>query len=334
MTSANIKINPWGSIEWLMPKVGVTGWKGIFCSSFEPRCTAVAGWLSTSNMLGESVCLRIKDPESRFSKDIERVTDVHETVLSKHLKKRVEIIREDLLAEPGVWYKIINQLASCSEVSILLDISCLPKRVFLFAVKRLMSLPNVKDLVICYTRPEGYKEGQFTEDAEPPAALPGFARINESSGDSTVIVSVGYMAFNLAELLEQNRGKSLKFLFPFPPGSPGFRRSWKLLHELAPALDRQTEIKRIHAMDLFAALEWIRITCREAARNIDFIPLGPKPHALAMALAFPEFWDRSEILYSQPRLYHPNYSYGVLKNVRGLPDITAYCLKRNYLSFI
>lgn len=334
MTSPNTKINPWGNIEWLLPKMGVNQWKGVFCASFEPRCTAVAEWLSTSNFLGENICLRIKDPENRYSKEIESITDVHEAALARHLKKRIEIVQEDLLAEPGIWYKIVNQIASESEVSILLDISSLPKRVFLFAVKRLMSLPNVKDLVICYTRPEGYKEGQFTEDAEPPAALPGFGRINESSGDSTVIVSVGYMAFNLAELLEQNRGKSPKFIFPFPPGSPGFRRSWKLLHELAPALDRQTEIKRIHAMDLFAALEWIRVTCRETARNIDFIPLGPKPHALAMALAFPEFSDRSEILYSQPRLYHPNYSYGVLKNAKGIPDITAYCLRRNYVNCV
>jgi len=334
MNAPSTKINPWGNIEWLLPKIGVTEWKGIFCASFEPRCTAVADWLFEKNYLADSFCLRISDPENRFSQEIKKITDVHESFLKKHLDNRVDVISEHLLAEPSVWYKMINEMASEDEVSILLDVSSIPKRIFLFAVKRLMSLPNVKDLVICYTRPEGYKEGQFTEDAEPPAALPGFGRISQSSGDSTVIVSVGYMAFNLAELLEQNRGKSAKFIFPFPPGSPGFRRSWKLLHELAPALEGQTEIKRIHAMDMFAALDWIRITCRETTHNIDLIPLGPKPHALAMALAFPEFAERSEILYSQPRLYHPKYSYGVSRSPKGVPDITAYCLKRNYVGYV
>lgn len=334
MNSPNAKITPWGNIEWLLPKVGVNNWKGIFCASFEPRCVAVSDWLCGKNYLSDSVCLRIVDPENRFSQEISNITDVHELSLKRSLNDRVEVKKEHLLAEPSVWYKIINEMASEADVSVMLDISSLPKRVFLFAVKRLMSLPNVKDLVVCYTRPEGYKEGAFTEDAEPPAPLPGFGRINQTSGDSTVIVSVGYMAFNLAELLEQNRGKSAKFIFPFPPGSPGFRRGWKLLHELAPALERQVEIKRIHSMDMFAVLDWIRVTCREITHNIDFIPLGPKPHALAMALAFPEFSDRSEIIYSQPRLYHPNYSYGVSRIHKGTPDITAYCLKRNHISYV
>lgn len=328
------KLHPWGSIEWLLPKTGVTQWNGIFCASFEPRCTAVAEWLSARKITNDNFCLRISDPENRFSREIKNITDIHEKSIRSHLKNRVSVFNEELLSEASVWNKIINSITASPETSILLDISSLPKRVFLFAVKRLMSLPNVKDLVICYSRPEGYKEGQFTEDAEPPAALPGFGRLNQSTSDSTVLVSVGYMAFNLAELLEQNRGKTPKFIFPFPPSSPGFRRSWKLLHELAPALDRQTEIKRIHAMDMFAALEWIRTTCRETPNSIDLIPLGPKPHALAMALAFSEFEDRAEILYSQPRLYHPNYSHGILKNAEGIPNITAYCLKRNNISFI
>jgi len=334
MTSPQSKINPWGSAEWLLPKIGVTEWQGIFCASFEPRCTAVAEWLSKNSNINNNFCLRISDPENRFTDTINKITDVHENTIKKHLGNRVEIINADLLAEAGVWYKTINEIASTPSASLILDISALPKRFFLFAIKRLMKLPNVKDLVICYTRPEGYKEGQFTEDAEPPAALPGFSRIEQNESDSTVIISVGYMAFNLAELLEQNKIKFPKFIFPFPPSSPGFRRSWKLLHELAPNIERQTEIKRIHAMDMFAVLDWIRSICRENTHNIDFIPLGPKPHALAMALAFPEFEDRAEILYSQPRLYHPNYSHGILKNSSGTPEITSYCLKRNYINLI
>ncbi|HHH9367206.1 hypothetical protein ACM8AQ_23065 [Pseudomonas aeruginosa] len=334
MTTSAANIRPWGEIDWILPKVGARQWKGLFCASFEPRCTAVAEWLSDEENTQEHYCLKISDPDNRFTTEINKIIKTHEGKIAKSLTNRLEIIEASLLSEASVWNQIISNVASEPNSSILIDISSLPKRFFLFAIKRLLANQNVKDLVVCYTRPEGYKEGQLTEDAEPPAALPGFSRIESAGGDSTAVISVGYMAFNLAELLEQHRGKSPKFLFPFPPGSPGFRRSWALLHELAPNLEYQTEIKRIHAMDMFAALDWIRSIGKETAHNIDLIPLGPKPHALAMALAFPALGNRAEIIYSQPRLYHPDYSHGILKNPLGKPDITTYCLKRNHTNYV
>jgi hypothetical protein len=216
----------------------------------------------------------------------------------------------------------------------MLDISTMPKRVFLFLVKRLLSSPNVQDLIVCYARAERYKEGHLTEDAEPPAALPGYARVAEPSGEATLIVGVGYTAFNLGELLQQARGNDLKFLFPFPPGSPAFRRNWRLLHELLPNIPIKTEIQRLHAMDMFAALDWISTVGQQAKGRVNLIPLGPKPHALAMALAHRKIGDTAEILYSQPHTYHPEYSHGIAKTRDGLPDILAYCLRREYRDYV
>ena len=327
-------IRPWGDIDWILPKIGPRQWKGLLCASFEPRCTAVAEWLSAIDSSQTHCCLKISDPENRFTSETEKLTKLHEEKIKKLLNNKVDVIQAHLLSEASTWNHLISDLSSEENSSILLDISSLPKRFFLFAIKRLLVNQNVKDLIVCYTRPEGYKEGQLTEDAEPPSALPGFSRIEPASGDSTAIISVGYMAFNLAEVLEQHRGKSPKFLFPFPPGSPSFRRSWALLHNLAPNLEYHTEIKRIHAMDMFAALDWIKSVGNETTRNIDLIPLGPKPHVLAMALAFPTLGDRAEIIYAQPRLYHPDYSHGILRNSAGKPDIITYCLKRDHIDYV
>ncbi|WP_148290716.1 hypothetical protein [Sulfuricella denitrificans] len=273
--------------------------------------------------------LRITDPENRFTKELESNTDQNEReILALFKTSKVDYRVEKLLGEPSTWYQLARDASSTPGVSLLLDISAMPKRVFLFLVKQLLSSPNVQDLLVCYARPEGYKEGPLTEDAEPPAALPGFARVTETDGGATLIVGVGYTAFNLGELLQQARGNDLKFLFPFPPGSPAFRRNWRLLHELVPNIPIKTEIQRVHAMDMFAALDWITTVGKQATGTVDLIPLGPKPHALAMALAHRKIGDTAEILYSQPHTYSPDYSHGIAKTRDGRSHILAYCLRR------
>lgn len=327
------KIRPWGHINWLSEKFGAREWTGVFCASFEQRSLAAPQWLSQKDKSGIHHCLKIQDPIGRFTTEIDRLTKEHQTLMSNLFIHRPTIYEHDLLSLPGIWNDIAHQITSKKNISVLLDISCMPKRVFLFITKRLLHSENVKDLVITYTKPDHYKEGQLTEDALPPSALPGFIRERNEGSDSLTIVSVGYMAFNLGDLLERQRGRLVKFLFPFPPGSPGFRRSWKLLHELSQGMDIQTEIKRLDSMDMFAAVDWLNDIKPRHGGNIDLIPLGPKPHALAMGLAFPALGETAEISYSQPTLYHPDYSTGIKVSESGIPEIISYCLKRNHIKY-
>lgn len=326
-------IRPWGKLDWLMPKIGHRDWVALVCASFEPRCVAVPHWLSKSHK-GSHYCLNITDPENRYSSVIRQKTSEHERTIKGLIGNNLTITHEELLAPPGQWNALAQQLCSASDRSVMLDITCMPKRAFLFIVKRLLESNAIQDLVVCYTKPQGYKEGQLTEDALPPSAIPGFSRIENSDKEPTTIVSVGYMAFNLGDLLEQQKGKTARFLFPFPPGSPGFRRSWRLLHELSRGVPIQTEIKRIHSMDMFAALDWLKSVAGSSSGNIDMIPLGPKPHTLAMGLAFPEMGDSAEISYSQPKIYHPEYSQGISRDEVGNAEIYAYCLRRSGINYI
>lgn len=326
--------HPWGSVGWLVPRIGERQWTTISCASFEKRSVAVPQWISSAANIQEHFLLRIVDPESRFTADLESYTNQNQQEILKLLGAKVDFRTENLLSESSVWNRLACDASSRPGVSILLDISTMPKRVFLFLVKRLLSFSNVQDLVVCYAKAEGYKEGLLTEDAEPPAALPGYARVADEAGEATLIVGVGYTAFNVGELLQQARGNDLKFLFPFPPASPAFRRNWRLVHELLPNIPIRTEIQRLHAMDMFAALDWITAVGQQAKGGVNLIPLGPKPHALAMALAYRRIGDTAEILYSQPQTYHPEYSFGIAKTREGRPDILAYCLRREYRDYV
>ncbi|MDR3427366.1 hypothetical protein [Silvimonas sp.] len=326
-------IRPWGNVNWLMPRIGAREWSSACCTSFEPRCTAVSEWVSSNIRGGKHFVLRIDDPPNRFTDEIRTRTDYHQGKIFSALGKDVHLHISGLLDSPSLIHQFVRELDLVSG-SLVLDITAMPKRFFLFIVSRLLASKNLRDLVICYTRAEGYKEGLLTEDAEPPSALPGFARVSSDGGDTTMVVSVGYMAFNLTDLLEQARGRQLKFLFPFPPGSPGFRRNWDLLRKLIPNISIQTDIQRIHAIDMFAAMEWIDGLARDSSAPIDMIPLGPKPHALAMALAARKIGDNAELLYSQPRVYHPDYSHGIYMDQAGKAEVVAYCLRREYIDYV
>ncbi len=262
-----------------MPRIGDKRWTTISCASFEDRSVAVPAWVAVSGNYLAHFVIRIDDPESRFTKQLDVQTDRNQAEILALLKSTVrssdciDFRRESLLSEPSVWNRLAFDASSSPNVSIVLDISSMPKRVFLFLAKQLLASPNVQDLIVCYARAEGYKEGFLTEDAEPPAALPGYVRIADASSGATLIVSVGYTAFNLEDLLQQARGSDLKFLFPFPPGSPAFRRNWGLLHKLLPDVPIKTEIQRLHAMDMFAALQLITTVSQKIKGGINLIHL-------------------------------------------------------------
>lgn len=317
-----------------MPRIGARQWTTISCASFEPRSIALPAWIANAKVANEHFVLRIQDPINKYTTEVESRTDSAQEAIRGLLAPEVNIRTEKLDAEPTSWNQLAIDACSGGNKSIILDITSMPKRVFLFLTKRILSFSHVRDFVVTYTRAESYKEGLLTENAEPADALPGFGRIIKPDSSATLVVGVGYTATNIGDLLQQARGSEVKFIFPFPPGSPAFRRSWNLLHNLIRDVQViKPEIERVHAMDMFRALDLITAMGQRASGPVDLIPLGPKPHTLAMALAHRRIGDKAEILYSQPRVYHPDYSSGIAKNRYGRSDIQAYCLRREHKDY-
>ena len=216
------------------------------------------------------------------------------------------------------------------ESSILLDVSTLPKRVFFFLLKQIRRKKTVRDIVVCYAQAEGYREGRFVLNVQPPAALPGFGSLSSEKKDSVVIVSVGYSAFDLRAILQQTDSPNVYFLMPFPPASPSFRRTWRYLKILNDAVELTNPvIERFHALDVFAVYDWL-MGHIDTGKSTTMLPLGPKPHSVAMALAQSEYATCSEVVYPQPQGYHPDYSLATATRRDGTAAITAYGLRRDY----
>ncbi len=322
-------LKPWGTIGWLLPRIGVEHWHLVTSSSFEDRCHGLTEWMLAQNRpIDSSVLLRITNPPSEFWEKAAPIVEQNFGVMQRHLTgPRHHVINAQLLSQLGALCTADSLNPEQSE-SVILDISTLPKRFFLFAFKQLVNSAKVRNLVVIYSRAHEYPESALCENALPPAALQGFGRIEASIEKPRMIVGVGYVALSVEELLDTAKYSTLDFIFPFPPASPAFRRNWDLLSMLMPNdIPRETEIHRIHGMDAFAVFE--RTLAWGQDRDLDLLPLGPKPHALGMAMAYMRLDGRAELIYSQPQAYHYNYSRGISKDENGHPQIFAYCLKRN-----
>lgn len=53
-------------------------------------------------------------------------------------------------------------------------------------------------------------------------------------------------------------------------------------------------------------------------------PYGPKPMSVGMAIY--ATMTESPVYYTQPKIYHPDYSAGI-SILNGRPEIYTYCLK-------
>ena len=213
--------------------------------------------------------------------------------------------------------------------SVILDITTLPKKFFLFAILRLVDSNAVKNLVVTYSRAQQYTEQSLYENALPPAAIQGFLRERSGHPAQRMIVGVGYTALSVDELLDQGKTKRLDFIFPFPPGSPAFRRNWRLLSTLMSSdyQPKTTEIHRVQGMDAFEIYE--RARAWGGGYDLDMLPFGPKPHALGMAMACMRLDGCAQLIYSQPQAYRFDYSQGIARDQKGFPQIYAYCLKKD-----
>ena len=238
--------------------------------------------------------------------------------------------RAGLLDSPETWKSLVDSISLEPNLSVLLDVSTLPKRVGLLLLRQLILNERVKDIVVCYVRAGSYREGHFVQDELPPVPLPGFGLMSSEPRESVFFVGVGYSTFDLRQVLQQTSSPNIHFLMPFPPASPSFRRTWKFLKTLNEEVESANpSIVRLSAIDMFSVYEWL-VGNLDVGKNTTMLPLGPKPHGIAMALAQIGNDNCSELVYPQPRRYHPDYSTGVFIENDGKEGIMAYALRRDY----
>jgi hypothetical protein len=321
-------MRPWGPAEWLLQRLPLRQQPIIFvgCLAAEERSTAMPVFAHSSGAASLSF-LRIKDPPSRFASTIEsRIRQRQRSLEARGIRPNVVdfgLFAPDQEIADSL-RTLMQSYRSSARVELWLDITAMPKRFFFLLIKLAVLDRRIETLIVFYCQPA---PGQYTpehlaEDPEDVRPLPGFGP-TRGEPDS-LILALGFEALGLPQLLGEyrDRHRRISVLLPFPPGQPYSRRIWATLR--SSGVDAQgPELRRVNAVDAFDAyfqLSQLAPLTDSAVRQRPpaLAPYGPKPVSAAMCLYALDIG--SPVFYTQPRVYHPDYTLGTGRS-------WAYCFK-------
>jgi len=303
---------PWGELDWLMSKSRAENWHVVGCASFEERCYGLQSRLPGDSVIS-SLYFNILPPESS-----DRSNQTKKLARSIDQLKRSGV-SEDQILEVQLHDSISNFINPLSEFlastngNIILDISSQPKRFFFPILKRIMQFSELNNLLVCYTKPEKYAEGELSWDPADWSHLPMYmAKDYRDSRTQLAIIGVGFVPLGLPDLLiGQYQDAEVKLLFPHPPGPPNYQRNWDFVRRIVssyPTLSLN-DMQRVHALDMSDAFDKICQITNNGAYKTILAPYGPKPMSLAMALFAIE--EGVPVYYTQPSYYSADYSSGI-----------------------
>jgi hypothetical protein len=247
----------------------------------------------------------------------------------KQLFATASIPETKLLATPDELLDLSEALLDGTpDGTVVLDISCWPKRFFCFLVSAYLRNPRVRGLVATYTpvSHDGYSPYPLAEDPMPAGFLPGFAAPLPPKAHD-IVVSLGFESLGCASIIEEflSGDGRLRILVPFPPHPASLQRTWGSLRAVSKGQThdiRSSDVEIVSAIDCERVFDVLSLWKEDAAdKNAGLLlaPFGPKPHTLGMAL-FCIANSASGLIYTQPRAYNPAYSHSC-----GSP--TGYVLK-------
>jgi hypothetical protein len=321
---------PWGTADWLLPKLKVAEWLVLGCVSTEDRCNGVLSHFPFNNGLAAAHFLEIEDEPSQYSAECRRLRDLQRDKFNNQTGNLGAVTMFPLMASPRLIKPFLDSALGIEGKNVVLDISSLPKR-FFFPMLRLLSMSNeVENVVVTYTVPEKYADGHLAFEPQAWSYLPMFQREQAppTLTNVRVIVSAGFLPFQLPELVEHDfENSQITLLVPFPPGPPQYQRNWKFIHEIFGHMWQGTEkrlIRRADATDVSGCFDHISSIAKEEPKAVLLAPFGPKPHSLAMCLYAMKYG--CDVFHSQPKYYNPQYSTGI-KESNGKALTHAYVIR-------
>ncbi|MDU0342990.1 hypothetical protein [Bosea rubneri] len=236
-----------------------------------------------------------------------------------------------LLASFDAMREAVDEFLESGATDVILDITSMPKRWFFPLTKMLLASEQVSSLVATYTSALKYSNN-LSSNPEPLSAIPGFASDDARLEHDTAIVGIGFEPLGLNELYSQQKVNKIRYVFPFPPGPPGFHRNWAFVRQLEAPISEQGNDRRWHISmyDCSSVFDALVEVSGNGNSTCVLAPYGPKTVSLAMCL-FSIALQRANlasapVYYAQPKRYDLNYSSGI-KMIGGKSDIQAYCLK-------
>ena len=338
------RVRPLGPLRWIFGKLPVPEpWSVIGALSAEDRCLAAAQEVVQLRPGADCTLLHIH-PEQRNTNTVlgetlrkieTNLVEAQSGMLRPHIKDAGNL----LCAEHDV-INLAFELADACQPNVVLDITTMPKRFFFPLLTALSESGRIRNLIATNTTPVRYGE-VLAEDADDWKPLPMFdGNVLDEPSKATLIIGVGYQPLNVKDLLERNRSLrvAIKLMFPFPSLHPGFIPNWKFVSHIKSewgdgqrvGQSSPIEIVRVPTHDVSLAFDrLVQHSLEGKAQTLILAPFGPKTISLAMCLlgiARGRSGLTTEIGYTQPSIYMPNYTTGVADR-DGFPDVTAYCLR-------
>lgn len=291
--------------------------------------------LHHQNSLTISNCgfIEIIDEQSDFSADSAARILANRQHIGKITAAGVEIVSFGLLDPLLQLKKKVQSWILASNGNIVLDVSTFPERFCFPIIRWLTESQDVKNLVVTYMLPEKYTNEDLGYDSRDWGQLPTFVNDAPSNNKTIehVIVGVGFLPYSLPDWLKKTYDTpnfKISLLMPFPAAPANVNRAWEFIRRIEKDLnlkdDRQ--IIRVSAHDLCGAFQRIEGTTRSGKSPAVFAPYGPKAHSVAMCLHALKY--SSEVYFTQPTYYHPEYSTGISMH-DGLPSGYCYAIRLN-----
>ncbi len=323
---------PHGPLRWLLDRLdGVSHWALVGALGAESRSATVPQELCFLGKLESCLLLRINDVASDFSREVKRLMLERERELRSTVGSLLEIQDESLMSELPELEPLGDRIEERVGESVVLDVSCLPKRFFFYITRRLLQSEKVKNVVAAVTIPEKYGS-QLSKSGGSWAFLPSFGRERSDRAQPMLIIGVGYQHLNLLEVAESDPDP-VRLLFPFPSKPPGAIKNWEFVRSIEKQKKfglKPSDLIRVHPQATSLAFDILTGHCAGQSNEVWLAPFGPKSLSLAMllfALAREAADLPVSIGYTQPPAYSATYSIGVERACNGVPVVHSYCLK-------
>lgn len=322
------KYRPWGLLNWVLAQCDVRGWSLLGCIGTEKRSLSAWKNINSTGKLNSISLLRIIDCPSKYSERSQKKIWKRENEFIA-LGGDVAVIKEyDLLKTAH--HEIVSIVENFLDVSgsnVILDVTSLPKRFFFPILKILINnRDRIENLIVTYSIPETYLEGKLAENCNDYAHLPLFNGEYGEQNPDMLIVGVGFEAHGLKKQIEHSgTGLQVKLLLPFPAPPSVAQRSWELVRKLKKYSSADIfNLYRVDPKDVSDGFNRLLNLTQNGEKKAVLAPFGPKPMSVAMCVF--ATLTNSEVFYSQPTIYHPDYSTGV-NLIDGIPETYGYCLR-------
>lgn len=310
---------PWGELSWVLGISEPRRWHFVGCLAAEERSVQPLLALHQMNLLESIQLARVHDlkPEDK---------ELEEEVVEKRRRECANVglaftakeLDLDTRVNSSSWPDAFDFRG---KESIVLDISCLPKRFFFPILRSAVRSPHVKDLLVLYAKPQGYPKGDISGDRDPWKVIDQFRLEDvetEAEAEKSLIISIGFMVGGLVEYLSEPKDDlRLDLLIPFPAEPwDSVHRSWisaRLIESEFGQGEKNLSYHRVPALDASMAFDRLLSLTDSGAKPAALAPLGPKPTSMAMCL-LASATERHPVYYAQPNTYAVEYSFGYEKS--------------------